>query len=162
MEPRTSARRVFAPWLHRCSFISLWMVSRQTSYSAIVPPPSPPPSSSCPVILEEAKEKVAVKATPLPPLQPPGSISEMRSDDTGALGEPPLPFLAHALWALTSAAAACWQEIKTALRLWNRVSRSHVKNGWEILWRAFNKCHVHAVCVSRYNQKRPTETFQSL
>lgn len=74
------------------------MVSRQTSYSAIVctHPPSLPPSS-CPVILQEAKEKVVVKATPLPSLQPPGSISEMRSDDTRALGEPPLLSLAQAL-----------------------------------------------------------------
>lgn len=61
-----------------------------------IPPPSLPPSS-CPVILQEAKEKVVVKATPLPSLQPPGSISEMRSDDTRALGEPPLLSLAQAL-----------------------------------------------------------------
>lgn len=67
MEPCTSAHCVFAPWLHRGSFISLWMVSRQTSYSAFVRA-----LASC--HFGGSKEKVAVKATPLPSLQPHRSI----------------------------------------------------------------------------------------
>ncbi len=58
---------VFALWLHWGSFISVWMVSRQMSYSAFVCA-----LSSC--HFGGSKEKVAVKATPLPPLQPHGSI----------------------------------------------------------------------------------------
>lgn len=82
------ARCVFAPWLHRGSFISPpWMVSRQASRSGFC--------VGLPVLSfsDGSKEKVAVKATPLPPLQPPRSFLKMRSGDTRALGEPPSLFL---------------------------------------------------------------------
>lgn len=48
-----SSRCVFAPWLHWRSFISVWMVSRQASYSAPTPRP--------PLILEKAKKRLQWK-----------------------------------------------------------------------------------------------------
>lgn len=67
MELCISPSCVFAPWLNWGSFISVRMVSRQTSHSAFV---CALPSCH----LGGSKEKVALKATPLPSLQPRRSV----------------------------------------------------------------------------------------
>lgn len=118
---------IFAPWLH--SFISVWMVSRQTSHSAlcVCTPPLPPPLFCH---FGGSKEKVAVKATPLPSLQPPRSIFKMRSDDTRAPG-------------------ALLSRSMTVASFEGRKEPSHcdVKEGRETLLTAFKKSCSSCVCA---------------
>lgn len=59
-----SSRCMFEPWLHRSPFISMWMFSRQASH----------PKADCLCHTGGNKEKVAVKATPLPSRQPHGPL----------------------------------------------------------------------------------------
>lgn len=60
---------IFAPWLHRCSFIHPWMVSRQTFCM----------NAAHPVILEEMKKGFQWKLHPCLPYNLPGpSGNEVR------------------------------------------------------------------------------------
>lgn len=105
-----------------------------------------------------SKEKVAVKATPLSPLQPHGSIlkwgqmtHEPRVHLCLALASSLFSFyssLAH----IHSDGGVLWREKST---LWLTLSKSFAlwcKKGRETLLSAFKKCHVGAASVLSDNQ----------
>lgn len=99
-----------------------WFPGRRLTLPCV--PPPPPPRLFC--HFGGSKEKVAVKATPLPSLQPPRSIFKMRSDDTRAPGA-----LLH---IHADDGGVLWRK-KRALTLWCK------KKGRD------SKSHVRAVCV---------------
>ncbi len=153
MELCISACCVFAPWLHWGSFISPWTLSRQTSYSAFV---CALPSCH----FRGSKEKVAVKATPLPSLQPHRSILKR-----GQMTHEPRVLLSLASASSLSFSIApsrtftstvvCFEGRKTTLRLWNSkrltlwcVKKPPKKRIEKHLCLLSKKCHVFT-CTSQ-------------
>lgn len=108
------AHCVFVPWLHRGSFISLWMVSRQTSCSAFCVCP--------PVLSFRRKQRKGCSESYTPAFPTTSQVHlKMRSDDTRAPGAPRfLTLLFCSSLAFTLTAACFWRGRKrTTLRLWN-------------------------------------------
>lgn len=149
MELCISSRCVFAPWLHQGSFISPRMVSRQTSYSAFVRT-----LPSCHFV--GSKEKVAVKATPLPSLQPHRSIlkwGQMTHEPRVHLSLPCAGFLTllfgspFTLFEHSHGCGMLWRE-KTSVWLWSSKRFTlWCTKGRDTLLSACKKCHVWTACV---------------